>query len=263
MSERAALLISLVVISIVSVAAFLIAVWQGVAKNTLLFEGAKVLPQVGLVSVAGAVISYMVFRYQQASQRADRDRLEELRRTDARVELLRGVLSTVTSAYADLKRGRRLVRAQGLRPSTEGTVIQVQAYDSWMVEVNLVQLKFEQLVQDVASTQEAFGDPEGCIRALKTIEQALHVIIAEFEDERPMLAEAESVSLSRLRRLKAILARQSDDPQGFADGFFPITSNLWELRRAIRADLSRLVGITHGNIVKVRVLDPTTEWRYQ
>lgn len=197
------------------------------SKDTLWFEGAKVLPQIGLVSVAGAVLSYLTSQYQRAQQASDQRR-----------SFLGQVLATVTQAYSDLKRSRRMLRARALHHREGEKLVVVQQYDAYMDEINGVQLKFEQLAQDIASTPRAFTNPESCVAALRAMEAALHRLISEYEEKRPTLSGT-SVPLAELPTLSAFLARQSDDPETFDIGFFPITQSLWNLRALVRSDLSR------------------------
>jgi hypothetical protein len=129
-----------------------------------------------------------------------------------------------------------------------------------MTELSIVQLKFEQLVQDVAS-KDIFSDQAGCVEALRTIEKGLHKLIAEYEAHRPTIAAAISVPVADLPRLQEYLARHSDDPNGYKAGFFPITSSLWELRRVIRADILKIAGLSRDSR-KIRALNAQAEWRY-
>lgn len=248
-SRRTALFVVLAIIFLASTVAYVIAVLSEVPERTLLYEGAKTLPQVGLVAVAAALVSYFVYEYQQARGRSDAD-----------LGVLRDILSAITAAYSDLKTSRRMMRAQGLRPVDGAVSVRTDEYDTLLAVVDTVQLRFERLVQDVAAN-DIFGDQAGCMRALKRIEQALHRLISEYEESRPVIDDAPTTPLGSLPELGRFLARGSDDPAKYRAGFFPITSNLWELRRVLRADVLRLSGVTQDRAA-VRDIELQSEWRY-
>jgi hypothetical protein len=154
----------LALIFLASTIAYVIAVLSEVPERTLLYQGANTLPQVGLVAVAAALVSYFVDEYQQARSRSD-----------ANLGVLQDILSAITAAYSGLKTSRRMMRAQGLRLVDGAVSVLTLEYDTLLAVVDTVQLRFERLVQDVAAN-DIFGDQAGCMRALKRIEQALHEI---------------------------------------------------------------------------------------
>ncbi len=251
-ARRRRLFVGLAISFVVSVALFAYAVYKEPASNTLLYEGAKVLPQVGLVSVAGAILSYLVFEYQRSQQRSDSQRT-----------FLADILSTATTAYSDLKRSRRMFRGLGLRYLDGEKMIIVNEYDALINEINSAQLQFEGLVQDVATTTEAFTDPGACIEALRGIEAALHSVISEYETSRPIIEDPQFYPLEHLPCLSGFLARQSEDETAFRSGFFVVTKHLWLLRSSIRFDLSQDFRKTGGRRMKaVRTLDEGSRWRY-
>src|SRR3954454_8241264 len=89
------------ILFLVSAGWFLFLYVRGVAKDSLDMEFAKALLQVGVVSVAGTLLSVLVFDHQRRSTiRKDADAVaaKQLR---FREDLLKGTLARITAVYND------------------------------------------------------------------------------------------------------------------------------------------------------------------
>jgi hypothetical protein len=237
----------LIIIALLTLGLFIIACMQPIDDKSLLFEGAKALPQVGLVLVAGAIVSFLTSEYQQSRQQSERDASERRRVFEARVNLLRAAHTAVTSAYSDLKGGRRLVRAKGLYHDDSGSrMLVVTSYDDYLTELSANELRIESLAQEMAATPEAYSKAEQCIYHLRNIERIIHAVIAEYETVRPMIATADAVSLERVPQFRKLLARQGVEPELYREGFYPLTEAVWAIRRLLRADLLSISGVITG-----------------
>lgn len=212
---------------VVSQGLFLTAIAFPPPPSSLAYEGAKLLPQLGLVAVGGAIVSYLAFEYQQGSQRAE-----------SRRDLQKQTLNTATTAYLDAKRVRRRMRATGVLVGRDGARhVIVSQYDERMNEIVDVQLRFEYLIQEVASSQDSFGAADECVRHLRVVDRALHHVIVEYENNRPMMHDDEQHPLNNLPRFAALIATQAAEEAKYNAGFAPVTSAMWKLRRCVRKDL--------------------------
>src|SRR6185503_5207405 len=80
------------------------------AGGGIKLEAAKALLQIGVVAVAGAVVSILVFEYQRKRQQSDKDADIERKRQEYRETLLLSVLSRALDAYSRAKKARRQMR---------------------------------------------------------------------------------------------------------------------------------------------------------
>lgn len=247
---RRRLFLGLAVLFAGTVAVFVYAVVMAPTSGTLAFEGAKVLPQVGLVAVAGAIISYLAFEHQQAYLRSE-----------ARLAILRETLTTATVSYNVLKRSRRSLRACGLFDKYAERHVRTDQYDAEMAKVIDAELSFERLAEDVASATTLFTDPMTSFRALKTIEQKLHEVIAEYEVQRPTICNADSWPLTQLPRFREFIARRDHETSMHALGFGVATEAIRTLRRTIRHDLRRSAGRSPTGATR-QIDDEDLEGRY-
>jgi membrane protein implicated in regulation of membrane protease activity len=70
------LITGLIVLFLLSVGTFIVLVGRDIEPDTLLFEGAKVLPQIALVTVIGAALSLLSYEYQQRRKEEEQEREE-------------------------------------------------------------------------------------------------------------------------------------------------------------------------------------------
>jgi hypothetical protein len=158
-------------------------------------ELAKSLLQVGVVSVAGTVLSILVFDHQQRveeDQRArERRENEQQRRGEARKsdiayreELLKGTLGRVTASYNSTKRARRKMRALGQWHTPSGPCIQLTSYDDCMADVNDAQLDLETIKSDVKTSKQAYPSANRMTPHLRSMERYLGELIEEYEEVR-------------------------------------------------------------------------------
>jgi hypothetical protein len=206
---------------------------RGVGANSLDMEFAKALLQVGVVSVAAAVLSILVFGHQQRLERDHRKResrqaalqrsAESLKaELTYRDELLKVTLGRLTGTYNRAKRARRRMRALGRRRSSEATHVTYAAYDRLMDDLNDVQLDLEALKSDVRTSERAYPDPPALTPALRSMESYLGAIIAEYEDTRSRCDPGdESADLESLPQLQDFLgpSQESDFGTQFSDQY--------------------------------------------
>ena len=113
-----------------------------IEPDTLWFEIAKTILQVGVVLALGALLSLLTSDYQREQQKAE-----------SRQEVLRDILERATTSYNDVKRARRLLRAHAM--TKDGTAILAGAYDNQIAAINDAQLQFETMADEI---QGAFPD---------------------------------------------------------------------------------------------------------
>jgi hypothetical protein len=224
-----------------SIGVFAIFVMRDTKPNTLLFEGAKILPQVGLVLVGGAALSLLTFEYQQTRRKMEEERDEERRREEYRQELLKTTLAQATASYTEIKRARRLMRGLALRlGNDQPPAILTSDYDKQMVALIDAQLQFENLVHDVETSATAFTSAPTLEVKLKGVENHLSQLITEYEKVRPKFSgEHPRIPLDELPLLDSFLARFEDKPEKFREGFEPLKSGFLKVQELIRSDLLR------------------------
>lgn len=114
--------------------ALLLLFFRDSAQGTLEFEAAKSLLQLGVVAVAGAVVSILVFEYQRERQTIDRnadlerqgaEKQRDLDRTslEYREKLLLSILSRAMDAYGRAKKARRLLRGRAIATRAQAKVV--------------------------------------------------------------------------------------------------------------------------------------------
>ena len=146
-------------------------------------EVVKALPSAGIVTVAGALLTYL-------TSEADR------RRSDlgARQKVLTETLNRITSSYNSSKRARRNARALGLLSA--GERMTVDAYDKCMADVNDAQLELESIGDDVRGNTRDFPSGAEIAKHLDAMERYLGKMVSEYEEKRPTLAGQKDFALA-------------------------------------------------------------------
>lgn len=139
-----AVLVALFLVSIAILVLFL----QSARSNTLKFEVAKALLQLGVVAVVGAVVSLLIAEYQRGRQTLDkeqereRDTLDKERelsrkRFEYREDLLKSILIRAMDAYTAVKKARRLLRARAIiKRGDDPEIVLADPYDLYLGMIN-------------------------------------------------------------------------------------------------------------------------------
>lgn len=154
-------------------------------NGTLDFEIAKTLLQIGVVSVAAALVALLAKHYERSVERQQRTR--DANRTELRYreDLLKETVRRITAAYNQAKKARRKMRARGTNRSATPRLIVLAHYDECMAELNDAQLELETIIQDVRTNHEAFPSAKAIRAALKSMEDYLAELNGEYEKKRP------------------------------------------------------------------------------
>ena len=208
---------------------------RGVDKDSLEMEFAKALLQVGVVSVAGTLLSVLVFNHQrEAANRKDAVLVTE-KRLQARDEILKGTISRVTHVFGATKRARRTVRALGLRRMAEGALVRLERYDGCLADVNDAQLELEAIKSDVKTSGPLYPSSQQLTSALRDMEQYLGALIEEYETVRAGLSDGTAeFPLERVPRFADFVGttKGSEFATKFSGGHD-------QARASIRSDLLR------------------------
>lgn len=176
-------------------------------QGTLSFEIAKSLLQVGVVAVAGAVISLLTFEYQQERQEAEKARDLERKLIEYREGLLMSTLTAAMKAYARTKKARRLMRARARVVAGGRSIVLATEYDFYLDWINDAQLDFENLARDIDNSRPAFTNPNPLKEKLQKMDSYLGTLITEYEDKRNRFrGEPQSLPLEQLPILDDCLA---------------------------------------------------------
>jgi hypothetical protein len=160
--------------------------FRNAQANTVKFEIARAVLQLGVVSVIGAVVSSFTFDYQQARQSEDRTKELYRKNLEYREELLKSTLAKTVSVYADVKKARRLMRARALSHEGHPEIVVLAApYDSYMGVINDEQLEIENIAGDIETSLPAFTNPKLLMDNLEFMEKYLGDLISEYEKLRP------------------------------------------------------------------------------
>jgi hypothetical protein len=270
---RKRLLAGLVAASVISLAIFALMAFVGDVKvNTLQYEFAKILLQVGLVSAAGAAASMLGYEFQREGQRIDKDRDEKNRREEKtadenrrldekdrdeerraaekardeerdsqeyRRRLLEGALERATASYFQVKRARRLLRALATTDSDSGTVaILASQYDREIVVIIDAQLEFESLAEHVRTNPAMFSAANRLASQFDDIEDYLNSLISEYEVVRSSFIGKPPVrELATMPDLDKFLASPRNQPDKFMHGFWLAKRGFRQVQTLIRHDL--------------------------
>lgn len=215
------------------------------SPETLEFEVAKSLLQVGVVAVTGGVISLLVFEYRngrledEKQQEVKRQQFEkqrdlERKQVEYRDELLRSTLSQAMNAYSQTKKGRRLLRSQALEIQDDDTeeLVLANRYDAYLEAIIDAQLALENLARDVETSARAFSQSGTVRRSLWDMESYLSDLIGEYEYERKRFSDGR-LALDRLPRLKDFLL-PAEEGSRFKPQF---VAPYHKVQRLIRGDL--------------------------
>jgi hypothetical protein len=171
-------------------------------NNSIEFEVAKALLQLGTVAVVGAVITVLIDNYQRAHQlfdkeqdlkRQDREKEREIQRKALtyREDLLKTTLVKTRAAYAAAKKARRLLRAavvvKGM-PGVSREIVLAKPYDTYLEMINDAQLDLEHLARElrgnVDKDKSAFTDPNTLATCLESMEGYLLELVREYGHQR-------------------------------------------------------------------------------
>lgn len=221
---------------VISAAWFVYLYQHGVEKDSLDMEFAKALLQVGIVSVAGTLLSVLVFDHQRRSTATKEAAAAADKQQQFRDDILKGTLGRITTAYNSTKRARRTVRALGLQRAGSNALLRLDRYDECMADVSDAQLELEAIKSDVKTSRAVYPSSAKLSASLRTMEQYLGALIEEYETVRSRLGDDVTVlSLAKVPRFEDFIGPSSGSEflKKFSDGHDAA-------RAAIRADLMHL-----------------------
>jgi hypothetical protein len=242
-------------------------------QGSLAFEAGKALLQIGVVAVAGAVVSVLIFEYQRDRQVADKNRDDERdekrrqadidrnnnekkldrerhdneklrdlerRSLEYRETLLLSIMSRATASYAKTKKARRLLRGRAIIEVDGQQVVLANQYDICFDLINEAQTDFETIARDVKTSSKAFSDAAKTAKDLNTMDSYLNDFVGEYESMRKAFSGQEAcLPLSKLPCLNDFLKPAAES--GFKD---LMVIPYHDVQYAIRGDL------LHPNLVR-------------
>ena len=226
-------------------ATLLVVFFRGAAQDTVAFEVAKALLQLGVVAVVGAVVSWAVAEYQLEQGRLDKTRDREHQeavkaaelnrlRYEYRDELLTTTLRRVVVAYSSAKKARRLLRAHVGVGTGAPALVRITEYDRYLEMVNDAQLDLESVKGDVRTSAPAFSSAQSIERALESMEQYLGRVVKEYEEHRHVVEQhGAGLQLAKLTKLSDFLG-SAQPGNGFKDS---VIDPYHVVQGAIRNDL--------------------------
>lgn len=175
----------LVAVFVASVSA-LVLFFHDAQANTLPFEIAKVLLQLGFVAVVGALISLFTFEYQRERRRQDEGRELGRKNLEYREDLLKTTLAKAMVAYGSIKKARQLLRARAFVPVARAErVVLARFYDEYMAAIIDGKLDIENLARDIKTSAPAFGSAAAAlVGQLQSMDGYLKGLVTEYEDCR-------------------------------------------------------------------------------
>jgi hypothetical protein len=224
--------------------ALLLLFFRDAPRESLAFEIAKSLLQLGVVAVVGAVVSILIFEYQRERQASDKDvdverqarekeRDLDRKRLEYRETLLLSVLSRAMDAYGRAKKARRILRGRAVSTQGQGRILFVNQYDAFFDMLNDAQLDLENLARDVETSAKAFSEPALLVKHLRLMDAYLGQLIGEYEDSRRRFSGDEpTLPLRELSLLEDFLK-----PTKISNFMPQMVIPYHEVQKGIRADL--------------------------
>jgi hypothetical protein len=218
-----------VVVAVVVVGSLVLltVVWDA-DSETSEFELVKALLQVLIVVFTGALLAFLAQEYQSRQKIAVARRTAELRERDDRRSQLFSVLNRTTRAYTDLKRARRLLRAQARRRGITGAVVMRTPYDVQMMSISNTQLEIESLAAAVIDQRHLFGNPADLIALYKRLDDGVAALITEYESQRPLFGPR---AVRAARHFPAMASFLGKDP------FREVSGPYHRVQSTLRADV--------------------------
>ena len=195
MNKVAAFLVTLVVVAILG----LLIVADGWAVKELPTEIAKALLQLGVIAVAGHVVSILITK-------ANNERQDLIRADDLRNVLL----NRLNESFVDVKKVRRLARATAEKVAIGDSIylfIQRTKFHEYMQSLNDAQLELELVSKDVESNKSLFVDADDVIERLDRMEEYLNSLVNEYEHSnvKPVNDPADCFAVASFPRLADLL----------------------------------------------------------
>lgn len=200
--------------------------------NAQRLELFKAVLQIGVVGLTGSVISLFVWEYQRSRQLQEKERDIFRANQKYREQLLLDTLLRTTTAYSQVKRAKRLLRARGQIRKNGELAIVIGIYDELMDSLNDHELALENLRRDVKTSAIAFPEAQKIEGNLELMKDYLKKIIKEYERARPaIVADADGLCGMKLPVLAGFLrSGESEIESSFYEPFD-------QVQKAIRAAL--------------------------
>ena len=213
--------------------ALLLVFFRAPGVGTIEMEAAKGLLQLGVVAVAGTVVSLLLFEYQRDRNNQDKEQNLFRMNIDYRDRLLRTTLSNTITAYSQAKKARRMLRARAITEEMSRTRVQAALYDQYFDIINDAQLVLENQARDVFTSKPAFSTPEKIASNLDLMENYLSKLMSEYEKGRRRFAgEKPALGLDQLPLLDDFIA-----PTAKSAFKSQVVIPFREVQSAIRSDL--------------------------
>lgn len=236
MQHKSTLLLAAVLSALFLVSTAVLAVFYFYAPppaSSFKLEIAKAILQLGVVSVVGAAVSILVFKYQNERAVAEQDKERHRKNIEYREDLLKGTLARAMASYNSVKKARRLLRARAIVVRDSTDYVLAAPYDTYMEIINDSQFEFENLAQDVETFKRAFSSPQELVDAFRTMEHFLGDMFTEYEKLRKDFhGGAPGKKLDEFNELPAFIGPFKK--QRFATDF---ANPFHQAQRAIRRDL--------------------------
>jgi hypothetical protein len=211
------------------------------APETLGLEFAKALLQMSIVSGIGAVVSLLMFEYQQKRTRLDSllmfEYQQERKRLEYDEDLLKATLGKAMESYNTAKKARHLLRARArtVKSDSKEWLVSGPDYDSYMAMVIDAQLQLDNLARDVETNSRLFKRHDKLANTLRSMEAYLSGLIHEYDDKRP--TSQREIPLTALQQLSDFLR-----PHGETQYDKKVVIPFRDVQKYIRGDLSHLLG---------------------
>lgn len=216
------------------------ALYEGSGQSSFWDEVGKALLQVGIVFIAAATIAILTHARDQRIKTSDanftHERDRRIAQRDADLTELKQVLSRLIRSYNSVKSARRMMRALAQQMDGDTTLICVEAYDTYMAQLNTAQLDLEAIISELESSPSAENTWAAVEKYLVPMEEYLGDLITEFEHERPTFQARATVRLGELKHLRVLLG--SHKGSAFQKEFLQPYEHAVE---ALRSDLRQLV----------------------
>jgi hypothetical protein len=168
---------------------------------------AEFLVQVALVVVAGGIFMQNYNRLQ-----ARKTAINEFRKE---------TLGSLATAYSDVKRARRNLRAKTeIAQDATDEQLAYAAYDAQLSAINDTQLALEVVKRELDVFSTAFDAPEPLAERVRAMEKYLGKLVDEYEQALRQYRRATHIPVAKLVRLSAFVGHgDHGDFAGFSEAF--------------------------------------------
>jgi len=189
-------------------------------RHQLGIEFVRVFLQIIAVLVLGQLIAALVREHDRRASRIE-----------ALAEYQKDVLAQITSAFVQVKRYRRLLRARAIAPEFKpaelnDTIVRRKEYDEYMSAINEIELQLEAIGHHLEAVPENPESSEKAVSHVHAMKDYLREVLHQYEIMLPRFSDTDAT-------LPLSAFQASEDPGTLVDLIGPAKKSLFRDRFVI------------------------------